>query len=472
MDNLKEKIKNLNVLIIGDIILDKYYFTDVEKISPEAPIPIAKFNSERLALGGAANVAINCSKLGAKTYIIGQIGSDEEGQTIKKLFTQEKITFFPIITKEKTITKTRILSRSAQLLRLDFEKNVQISYKEIIKTVNKISNKIDLILISDYRKGMISVELLKAFKSKKKYISLDTKPGVFKDLKGVALLKPNFKEAAIMAKELGFKSNISNIDSNVESIGKYLKKKLKTNLLITRSEKGATYIGKSIIHNKTINSEITDVTGAGDTCMAIFSILDYLNLNKKDALEIMNAAAKITVSHLGTYSPTIDEIKNELYKEDLKNIIQFNNINSLVNQLKLEKKKIVFTNGCFDILHKGHIDLLNKAKKLGDILIVGVNSDASIRRLKGNSRPIIDEASRAFMLSNLKSVDYVVIFEQDTPIELIKQIKPHIHVKGGDYIIDKMPETKVIKSYGGKVILIDLKYTSSTTKIVNKIKNG
>ncbi len=472
MYEIFEKIKDLRVLVIGDIILDKYYYTSVERISPEAPIPIAKFQKEKVILGGAANVAKNLVKLGCKTTLVGQVGKDKEAKIVKKLLNEDSIYFKEIIALENTISKTRIVSGSNQLIRLDYEETKDIDFKKISSLIEKIINNFDLIIISDYKKGLITKDLIKYLKGIDKYISIDTKPGSFEDFENFSLIKPNFKEAVGIAEKLGSKETYNNNNDDVELLGKFLKTKLKANILITRSKSGASYIGNIIYHSKTEVSEIVDVTGAGDTCLSIFSVLDYLEIKKDTALKIMNVAAKITVSHLGTYSPSSEEIKKELFKEDISNIIGYENISILIENLKKDKKKIVFTNGCFDLLHRGHISLLKEAKSKGDILIVGINSDESVRKLKGNSRPIIDEESRAYVLSNLQVVDYVVIFNQLDPRKIIEIIKPDIHVKGGDYKKEELIETSTVEKFGGRVEIIKLSEGYSTTNIEKKIKNA
>ena len=471
MEEYFKKIQELRVLIIGDLILDKYYDTDVERLSPEAPIPVARYKKQKIILGGAANVALNVSKFAKKTYLIGQIGADKEGTEIRKETSKNNINLFPIITSSKTISKIRIMSKSNQLLRLDFEdKNLKIEPKKVIKEIKSILNKIDIIIISDYQKGTISKEVIDFLRKQNKYISIDTKPGHFRDFKGFSLIKPNFDEAVGIAKKLGSEYKFKNSDEDLEKLGKYLKEKLKSNILITRSEKGATYIGRKVFHSESDVSNVSDVTGAGDTCIAIFSVLDYLKCDTSTALEIMNAAAKITVSQLGTYAPNISEIKSELVKEEFNSLLNREQVLRINQKLKKEKKKIVFTNGCFDLLHKGHMHLLSEAKKQGDVLIVGINSDSTVKKLKGKNRPILDEVTRAYMLSNLKSVDYVIVFEEETPKKLISLLRPDVHVKGGDYKVKDLPETKIVKKYGGKVIIVKLLDKTSTTNIVKKIR--
>ncbi len=473
MNEIFNQFRELSILVIGDVMLDKYYFTDIERLSPEAPIPIARYISEKNILGGAANVALNVNNLSAKTYLLGEVGVDSDASTITKILKDNEIDFIPVISHKKTISKIRILSKSSQLLRLDFEDNNNITddnEEQVINEINHILDKVNIIIVSDYQKGLLSDKIISYLNSLNKYIAIDTKPGTFVNYNGFSLIKPNYMEALEIAQSLGNFKNYNNTDNEVEELGIYLKEKLQSNVLITRSEEGATFCGDKCYHNKIKTSKVFDVTGAGDTSIAVFSLLDYLNIDKNIALEVMNTSAKITVSNLGTYAPTIDEINEELIKEEVENIISRKRIKRIIECHKEIGDRIVFTNGCFDLLHKGHISYLNEAKALGDILVVGLNSDSSVSKLKGAERPVVDEASRAFVLSNIKSVDYVVIFDNDTPIELIKEIKPNIHIKGGDYKKEDLPETKVVESLGGTVKILGLKKGYSTTNIVEKMK--
>lgn len=474
MNDLYNKIKNLRVLVIGDIILDKYYFTDVKRISPEAPVPIARFNSEKNILGGAGNVALNLKAIGVeKVYSVGVIGADQSGSDISKLFRENNINFLPILSTEDTITKTRIISDNKQLLRLDFEKEfIDNSHltKQIVSEVESIKDELDIIIVSDYVKGCINLEILNYLKSTGKFLVADTKNVNGNLFSNFNLITPNFDETCRIAQKLGYSDRIINENDSIEKVGCFIKSKLDCNLLITRSEMGVSLIDRDVTHVNIEKTNVFDVTGAGDTCASIFSCLYFLRYDKKEALELMNAAGKLTISNIGNYAPTFDEIKKEFLKEELNYVLSKEDMILKSNELKSLGKKIVFTNGCFDILHRGHISYLNDAKAQGDVLVVGLNSDSSVKRLKGDSRPIIDESSRSFVLSHLKAVDYVVIFDEQTPCELIGALKPDIHVKGGDYKKEDMPETKVVESYGGEVRILKFIDNNSTSKIIDKIK--
>jgi D-beta-D-heptose 7-phosphate kinase/D-beta-D-heptose 1-phosphate adenosyltransferase len=238
--------------------------------------------------------------------------------------------------------------------------------------------------------------------------------------------------------------------------------------LITRSEEGMSFIGEEIIHKKIEASQVYDVTGAGDTCISIFSILHFLKKPIRESLDWTLAAAKVTISQLGSYAPTVQDIREQLFFSEKKDIFAENEIERLLPLLK--DKKVVFTNGCFDLIHRGHVKYLKESRKKGDVLIVGLNTDRSVRALKGDSRPFIDEESRAFVLSNLSCVDYVVLFDQDTPLEIIKKIRPAVLTKGKDYEKKEVVGKDFVESYGGKVELIPLEEDCSTTAIARRIK--
>jgi len=471
---LKDQISKLRVLIIGDLILDRYYFTEVNRISPEAPVQVANFKSEERRLGGAANVALNFSALGAKTILVGLVGNDENAKILEKMVKEKDISLEKVsISDFHTISKTRIISKKQQMLRIDFERENYLQKTEtsnkLLKILRKNIGKIDLIIISDYKKGTLNHQIINFLKNSKKYVAIDTKSIAFRDFEGFSLVKPNFSESKELMKILGDATDYKNTNEDLEKIGKTLQKKFKSHFLITRGETGASYIGEKIYHSNIPSSSIYDSTGAGDTCLAIFSLLNFLKYPPEESLRLMNFAAKITVSNLGTYSPTLDEIEQDVRQINPK-ILTKNNLISKIKSLKERNKKIVFTNGCFDILHKGHISYLKKARNLGDILIVGLNSDDSVRRAKGDGRPIIGEESRAFLLSHLECVDYVVIFERDLPDKLLEIIRPDYHVKGGDYTEDDLPEAKVARKVGAKIKILPLEEGFSTTSIIEKIR--
>lgn len=465
--------KNLSILVVGDVMLDEYWMGSCSRISPEAPIPIVKINRAKriLRAGGAANVAVNCSNLGANVEIFGTIGTDSSGLSLSKILTENGIKdelirniYLP------TITKQRILSQNQQLIRLDFEELLKKNdIKEIEDRLSQKSINSDLIIFSDYAKGMDCVieKLIKIAKQKSIPILVDPKGNNFSKYKNATILTPNLKEFIGVAGDI-------NSENELISKGRKLIDDLNLQgLLITRGEKGMTFINKnSDIYNFTDTpKQVFDITGAGDTVISTLGICIASGLNFEKSCYVANKAASLVVSKLGTSSVKLSELENLLnYKADHDpRITSEEELLNFINLSRFSNQKIVMTNGCFDIIHPGHINFLNEAKSLGDKLIVAVNSDDSIRRIKGQSRPINNLNSRMKILSEIKSVDYVVSFDEDTPYNLITKIKPDFLVKGGDYEINEIIGSDFVLSYGGKILSLNYYEDFSTTKIINKI---
>ena len=471
MEKLISNFDKINIVVIGDVMLDEFLIGDVNRINPEAPVPVLLVKKVMYKPGGAANVACNIISLGGKVTLIGRLGKDEGAKIlideIKKLNIKNKM----IVDKNiQTIRKTRSLAKNQQLLRVDFEDYKKLEdnrIKEIIKKVNKIHP--DVIVLSDYNKGFITKNLVEELKRLNIKIICDVKPQSKEVLRNVFLIKPNLKEAQEISGLKGTK------DFEVEKIGKKLVEDFNTNVLITRSENGMSLFEKTgkIYHIPTKSLEVYDVTGAGDTVIATLALAIASNATLEDAAVISNYAASIVVKKVGTAVVTKNELIESL-NSDFSKIKSNDEIKKIVEDLKVKNKKIVFTNGCYDILHKGHVSLLKEAKKQGEILIVGLNTDDSVKRIKGPKRPINNQHDRAEVIASIESVDYIVFFNEDTPEKMIKMIKPDIHVKGGDYDPNDyktMPEAKIVHSYGGKVHIVKIVEGKSTTNIINKI-NG
>jgi len=453
------------IAVIGDIIIDEFIFGSVKRISPEAPVPILRSKNKEFRLGGAANVANNIISLGGECILIGRVGNDS---LIKELLEQNKINFDLIIDKSfETIKKTRFIA-DTQLLRVDEEEIKSANSDEIKEIVKKIVD-YDIIIISDYAKGMITKELMDILRELNKIILVDPKvsnPELFKD---IFLLKPNLEET-----KKTLKINVEN-EKELEKATEKLQQDYNSNILITRGKEGMSLfeLGKNPLHIPTQAKEVYDVTGAGDTVIAVIGLSLASGKKLEEAVILANHAAGIAVSKIGTATVTEKELFSDIEKENRK-IKSRQEIIEIVNDLKKKGKKIVFTNGCFDILHIGHTRLLQKAKSFGDILILGLNTDESVKRLKGPSRPIVNEKERAEVLSALEFIDYIVFFDEDDPCKIISEIKPDIHVKGGDYDpndYENMPEAKVVHDYGGKVEIIKIIEDKSSSSIIEKIKN-
>ncbi|MBX7150204.1 D-glycero-beta-D-manno-heptose-7-phosphate kinase [bacterium] len=463
------------ILVVGDIILDKYIWGVVERISPEAPVQVVHVQRENIALGGATNVAHNLAVIGCDVTMLGVIGNDDDGSTLKSELAAKTIRTDGVFvdTQRPTTTKTRVVAGNQQVVRIDHEVADNISQEienQISAFLKKYIQNFDLVILSDYRKGVLTdkiiTDVLSVAKQHHVKTLVDPKRQDFSIYSGATVIKPNLKEA-----EAAVRRKLKTQDDSYKAIKEIQQKYNAESVILTRGKEGMMVIENDSIAIIPVTArEVFDVTGAGDTVIAYLGLLIASGYSYVEAAKIANVAAGIAVSRVGTTTVSKEEVYHQLEEmtSGSKKILTLQEISSLLPSLR-HNKKIVFTNGCFDILHVGHITLLNKARKLGDKLIVGLNSDASIRRIKGEKRPIVSEAERAHILSAIESVDYVVIFDEDTPLELIKAVKPDILVKGSDYTVEKVIGHDVVEAYGGQVALVDLVNGFSTTNIVESI---
>tara|TARA_B100000242_G_C43034428_1_gene482178 strand:- start:227 stop:1687 length:1461 start_codon:yes stop_codon:yes gene_type:complete len=469
--NLNEELKKVKILVLGDIILDSYCFGDARRLSPEAPVPILNFKHDENKLGGAANVAMNITSLGANCSLVGTIGLDREGEAIKDLCKKYNIETYLNEKKElRTINKTRIVSRNQQLLRMDFENYEDNKLRTLdFKIYYELIESHDLIIFSDYLKGTLPNcnEFIKIAKNLNKKILIDPNGINFEKYRGATLITPNYVE---------FENAVGKCFTEEEVLFKGSKLVENLNLgalLITRSQDGMTLIqkDKKPIHFGAKAKEVFDVTGAGDTVIATIGIMFSLGNSLKNSIEIANEAAGIVITKLGTTSLNSQEFLSIYPKVSKPNIeCNLDELKNYISILKNKNKRIIMTNGCFDILHKGHISYLEQAKRLGDVLIIAINDDDSIKRLKGNFRPINNLKSRMQVLSGLRCVDFVISFNDDTPIKIYEELLPDVIVKGGDYHENDVIGGDLIKKNGGDVRIIELVKDISTTKIIEKIK--
>ena len=478
---LKKAFQETAVLVIGDIILDQYIEGQTTRISPEAPIPVVKVESDRYVLGGAANVANNLSTLGAKTYLLGVIGHDTEGKAVKKILKEKKVNGNKLVLdKRPTTLKTRILCNQQQMIRLDREISTPVNLEtqnKIIQSIQKCFKEVNFkaVIISDYAKGCITPSVLKSIfslaKAAKIPVVVDPKNSNFAVYKGASYIKPNLAETAVAIK----KNNINGgNEREVEAAGaELLKISGAQGILISRNKYGMSLVQKkSSFHVTTKVTEVSDVSGAGDTVLSVFTLGIAAGLSPEFSTELSNVAAGIVVQKHGTATVTPEEIFKSLdisHNQTAQRAMERNELKHFLLMEKALGNKVVFTNGCFDLLHVGHVKLLEEAKKQGNILVVAINSDKSVQKLKGKGRPLINEEDRARILLSLSSVDYVVVFGEETPLNLIKLLKPDILVKGGDYTHNQIVGWKVVESYGGKVVIIDLVKGKSTTKTLGQI---
>jgi len=469
--NLKLLSKS-NILVFGDVMLDRYVSGSVDRVSPEAPVPVLKPIKEEIRLGGAANVALNLSSLGSKVSLIGISGKDSSSAQIFKLLKENKIKNEIVKSNLPTITKLRLLSSKQQLLRVDNEEEFtkedwNSAKKRFDKSIALNSN--NLLIISDYGKGTLQdiPGLIKKAKKSKKIVLVDPKGNNFSKYKGADVITPNFSE---FIGEVGAVKSEREITAKAKSLIKSLKLGA---LLVTRGPEGMTLFNKekdNVVRSDfpTQAQEVFDVSGAGDTVIASVAAALSTGLDMTSAVKLANVAAGIVVGKSGTATASISEIEPHFTGEDLVFTLKEAKKHSVM--LRKNGKKIVFTNGCFDILHAGHVHYLEQAKELGDELVVGLNSDSSVKTLKGPSRPINNLEQRAKVLSSLKCVDRIVSFADETPIKLIKEIKPDVLVKGGDYKVKDVVGHKEVRSWGGEVKIIPLVPGLSTTNIIKKLK--
>lgn len=468
--------KKPNILVIGDLMIDHYLWGSCDRISPEAPVQVVNVKKESSVLGGAGNVINNLFTLGATVDVISVIGDDNVANELKSLLEKIKISTSNLIVENnrKTSKKSRLIASQQQVLRYDMESIDDIneeSHKKIISNLEKNIKKYSSIILSDYGKGVLTTKLTQdiiniANKNSVKVL-VDPKGKDYSKYKGSYTLTPNKKEA-----QEATNIDIKDENSLINAL-KDLKEKCDLEVsLITLSEQGIAIFDENLTIKPTVAREVYDVTGAGDTVIASIAFALGNDLNINEAVSFANLAAGVVVGKLGSATTTLDEIyeyESSLHKSNSNSHIKtFEEIEKLASKLHSLGKKIVFTNGCFDILHVGHVKYLEEARSYGDVLILGLNADSSVKKLKGDSRPINNQDDRAYILASLESIDYVVIFEEETPYELIKLIKPHVLVKGGDYegkdVVgqDIADELKLVKFVDGK----------STTNTIKRIQEN
>jgi D-beta-D-heptose 7-phosphate kinase/D-beta-D-heptose 1-phosphate adenosyltransferase len=469
------KGKSPKILVVGDLMIDHYLWGKCERISPEAPVQIVSIDKETSVLGGAGNVIHNLTDLGASVHVLSVIGDDENANELKSLLKKLSVDTQGLITQAQRTTskKSRIIASHQQVIRYDKETTLPIhpsKEQELLHHFKNCFKSYDVVILSDYGKGVLTPSLTQALiaqcKQEKKTILVDPKGSDFTKYKGATLLTPNKKEA-IEA------SNIKIEDAQSLHLAlETLKRECDLEVsLITLSEEGIAIFDETMRTHPTVAREVFDVTGAGDTVIASLAFALASGYNIDDAVKFSNLAAGVVVGKLGSATATLNEIieyESSLNKSTSNSHIKtLEEITALTKELKKRGKKIVFTNGCFDILHVGHVKYLEEAKSYGDVLILGLNSDESIRRLKGETRPINNEEDRAYILASLEAVDYVVKFYDDTPYELIKAITPHILVKGGDY------EGKEVvgQEIADELRLVAFVNGKSTTKTIERIQN-
>lgn len=474
---LTEKITHLRIAVIGDVMLDRYAYGEVRRISPEAPVPVTRVKRLTSVLGGAGNVAANLAGLGVQVYVAGMTGEDDHRRVLEKKLRELGVDYSGLIAspKRSTITKMRIIGARQQMLRLDFEEPGDLLPDEeqaLLQWLRKhLDEGLDGIVLSDYAKGTCSDRFCQMVITQARAanvpVLVDPKGSDWAKYRGCDLITPNVKEMCEAAGKV-----VPNVTPALVELAQQARETFDIRyVVVTRSEKGVTLVGKDDVITKAATAqEVFDVSGAGDTVASVLLAAISGKLSLADALELSNKAAGIVVSKVGTYPVHKEELLREILADSQPESFDYrpmtwDELARLTRTWQQAGETVVFTNGCFDILHAGHVQYLQQAAQLGDHLIIGVNTDDSVRRLKGQTRPFNHETDRARLLASLRDVDAVALFGEDTPTELIKKIRPDILVKGGDY----KKEEVAGRAYARAVEILPFKEGYSTTGIVEKI---
>jgi D-beta-D-heptose 7-phosphate kinase/D-beta-D-heptose 1-phosphate adenosyltransferase len=475
-----ETARGVRILIVGDIMLDRFVYGAAERLSPEAPVPVLRFDRESVMPGGAANVARNVSEFGASVELIGLVGRDSARDELKSLIEACPGCRLSAVESQRrpTTVKSRFVADRQQILRVDMEEVWPADGEEqraLIAAIAEAIDAADLVILSDYAKGVLTADVVHAAielaRGRGVPVVVDPKTIDFRRYSGATVVTPNLNEL-----EKAVRRSCPDDETVIQGAAELMAQAELGAILVTRGGQGMTLVEgeREPVHLRTTARQVFDVSGAGDTVISVLAVLLAEGLTMADAAFAANLAAGLVVEKLGTASVTREELTVEIrhrHESDWdRKIALIDNAVRKRRRWGVAKERVVFTNGCFDLLHPGHISLLRQAKAAGDRLVVGLNSDASVARLKGPTRPVQDQDARALVLSALDCVDLVVIFGEDTPIELIEALRPDVLVKGADYREDQVVGHDVVASYGGKVVLAVLEPNRSTTATIAKMR--
>ncbi len=464
--------KLAKVLVVGDLMLDRYWYGDTSRISPEAPVPVVLVGDIEERAGGAGNVALNIASLGGNASVIGLTGDDEAARALASGLEKKGVhCIFEQLNGYSTITKLRVISRHQQLIRMDFEDGF-FGYDSagLLEKYSNYLHEAGIVILSDYGKGSLQAidQIIQMANSKHIPIIIDPKGTDFSKYRGATLLTPNLAEFEAV---VGACRNNEELVSKGESLRESIDLQA---LLVTRSEKGMTLIERDHepVHIPTHAREVFDVTGAGDTVISVLAAAMAAGQSMSEAMQLANLAAGVVVAKLGTATASVSELQRAMRDTHVmqQGEVSVSKLCEFVKQAQHYGEKVVMTNGCFDILHSGHVAYLQQARELGDRLIVAVNSDESVRKLKGEARPVNSLKNRMAVLAGLASVDWVVPFTEETPEQLICSVLPDILVKGGDYQVNEIAGGRCVKKAGGDVFVLDFVDGQSTTNMINAIK--
>jgi D-beta-D-heptose 7-phosphate kinase / D-beta-D-heptose 1-phosphate adenosyltransferase len=470
--NTVQSFRDHRVLVVGDLMLDEYITGDCSRLSPEAPVPVVAVSSLRSTLGGAANTAHNITAMGGQAVLVGLVGDDEAGGHLASQARAVGIEFFPISDGRPTVRKVRVLGQQQQLLRLDYEATRSLGPEEerrVLDVVRSHLPRCTSVVISDYAKGLITQplcqEIVATAHASGRSVVVDPRPEHAAFYVGCDFLTPNWKESRGL---LGLLDEPAT-PSAIAETGRQLALRFKSNVLMTLGAKGMTFFdrsGEEVFSEPSIAREVFDVSGAGDTVVAAFTLALASGCSPRDAVSLANRAAGLVVAKLGTATVTPAELMAGDDSE--RDPIVRSELASLAARLRAEGRTIVTINGSFDVLHAGHVHILREARRQGDVLIVGLNSDRSVKSNKGPDRPFVGEADRAKMLLALKDVDYVHIFDEPVPMPFLEQIGPDVHVNGSEYGVDCI-EAPTVRARGGRIHCVERLPGLSTSELIDRI---
>jgi D-beta-D-heptose 7-phosphate kinase/D-beta-D-heptose 1-phosphate adenosyltransferase len=467
------RFSDQRILVVGDVLLDEYVTGDCSRLSPEAPVPILGVESSRTVLGGAANTAHNVVALGGHTTLVSAIGADATGEELAAKALQAGIDFVPIRDDRPTPRKVRVMGRQQQLLRLDYGLGAAVS----IAVEDRISEQIrahmpacSVVIISDYAKGLVTERLFRAVlevaHAFKKPVILDPRPQHAAFYQGCDYITPNWKEAGGL---LG-RPDVAATPEAIDEVGRDLAAKFRSHVLLTLGAKGMSLFdrdGRVVIAQPAAAREVFDVSGAGDTVVATFGLALAAGCDHRMAVELANQAAGVVVGKLGTATVTRRELLADVALPEHR-LLQREDLAPLAEYLRSVGKRVVTTNGSFDLLHAGHLHFLREARRQGDVLMVGINSDRAVRANKGADRPIVGEEARAEMLLSLRDVDYVHIFDEAVPMPFLEEVRPEVHVNGSEYGEDCI-EAPTVRANGGRIHIVERLPNLSTSGLVEAL---
>ena len=467
--------KSPNVLVLGDLILDHYVIGDSHRISPEAPVPVVDVSGERYSLGGSGNVVNNLLSLGSRVHLVSAVGDDAAGCELREMLGRLGVDCagIAIDDQKQTSRKTRVVVAHQQVIRLDQETTAAIAATTedaLLQAIHNHHERFDAVLISDYNKGVVTPSLCRAVirfaRQNSIPVLVDPKGTDGSKYRGATVLTPNRNEA------YGLTGIPVRDECSVQEVGQRLRNELDLQYaVITLSEQGMVVCGDEMTRIRSTARDVYDVSGAGDTVLAVMSYALACGVPVTEAAELANAAAGVVVGKSGAATVTWNEIEEQRRGQSQRSRAVVQSVEQIVeiaHQMRQSGKRVVFTNGCFDLLHRGHLEVLRQSRQFGDVLIVGVNSDASIRRIKGAQRPIVSQQDRVALLAALEFVDHVVVFDDDSSYDLIHRIRPHVLTKGGDYTHSEV----VGWDAADEVRLISLVEDRSTSQTIGRIKDA